>query len=61
MRFMCLWVCLSAYNMGMGRGDCLQIFRVAPGHPRDYFRHKNLAVMSTETENLHFLFPAAPA
>jgi len=56
--FVC--VCLSAYNSN-GMCDRLQIFRVAPGHSRDYFRHKKLGVVGKGPENLCFLFPAESA
>jgi len=34
--------------------DCLQIFRIAPGRPRDYFRHQKIEGRSYGEENLHF-------
>jgi len=36
--FVCLFVCIFAYNSGNGCNDRLQIFRVAPGRPGDCFR-----------------------
>jgi len=37
--YVCVCVCLSSHNSGMGR-VIVQNFGVAPGHPGDGFRHK---------------------
>jgi len=42
--YVCLSVCLSAHNSGIGRTLSLQIFRVAPGRSGDGLRRKKVGV-----------------
>jgi len=53
--YACESVCLLITREQEGKDSCLQIFWLAPGHPEDGFRHKNLEVVDRGPENQHFL------